>query len=240
MSRKPKMYRRLVSRAIVSGQSQLTGLRWQHYNLRKCGQQWAPGGGHRLHGFALYNGPSSPIPTVELLLGGAGLACSSSWCIQNIEPFTGAPVYGGRCVACLVQRWVQAAKMAICVVQAQSTASFQSVLSGNGPSPGAPIGVTRCFHQQAWFVSMVGDPKREAFSLPVCGFPRGTSNSWAIGNSLNKSQQKYSKFHQGLLAGAVRTALNFAYQAEWSHLFSVPCSWIATTRCPPRAPCNST
>ena len=86
----------------------------------------------------------------------------------------------------------------------------------------------------------LGDPKREAFSLPVCGFPRGTSNSWAIGNSLNKSQQKYSKFHQGLLAGAVRTALNFAYQAEWSHLFSVPCSWIATTRCPPRAPCNST
>ena len=63
-------------------------------------------------------------------------------------------------------------------------------------------------------VSMVGGQKREAFSLPVCGFPRGTSNSWAIGNSLNKSQQKYSKFHQGLPAGAVRTALNFAYQAE--------------------------
>lgn len=70
------------------------------------------------------------------------------------------------------------------------------------------------FPPAAMAVSMVGDPKREAFSLPVCGFPRGTSNSWAIVNSLNKSQQKYNKFHQGLLAGAVRTALNFAHQAE--------------------------
>lgn len=126
-----------------SGQSQLIVLRQQHCNLKNCQQWWAPGVGHRFDGFALCNGPPSPRPTVQLFLGRAGPARSSSVCILNIESFAWCPVYGGGYVACLVQWSVQAAKVAAWAVQAQSTAWFQSVSSENGSSPWEPIGVTQ-------------------------------------------------------------------------------------------------